>query len=325
MERTIVPATGPLLDEILALSHDIWGEGLSRDAYARFNRAQAASSWGAAHLERVALVTTDGTLLSTAKRYDLQARVDGRSVRVLGIGAVFTPPHQRRQRFAADLIERLLDRARGEGYEYALLFSAIGSEYYRRLGFRAVPIAQVSFVVRQKPGAPAVNVRSGEDRDLRFLAEMHEARATTCGARFFLERDADFIQFAISRKRMLAGLGPANFRQLEYFVVDEGGRAVAYAVVLNTDGVRMLTECGDRDPSGARLGALLQAVLARTPREKSAPVRAWLPRGFRPPQIDIVDEERPAVVMMIQALGSSAALLSPLEVGDVMYWLNDVM
>jgi hypothetical protein len=191
--------------------------------------------------------------------------------------------------------------------------------------FQAAPIPQVSFVVRQKPGAPAVNVRGGEDRDFRFLAEMHEARATTCGARFFLERDADFIQFAISRKRMLAGLGPANFRQLEYFVVDEGGRAVAYPVVLNTDGLRMLTECGDRDPSGARLGALLQAVLARTPVEKSPAIRAWLPRGFRPPQIDIVEEERPTVVMMIEALGSSADLRHPLAAGDVMYWLNDVM
>src|SRR5512140_1605605 len=129
MDRTIVPATGALLEDILAQSYDIWGEGLSRAAYARFNRAQAESPWGAAHLERVALVLS-GRLLCTAKCYDLRARLDGRAVRVLGIGAVFTPPYLRGQGFAPDLIHGLLERGRRDGYDLALLFSAIGADYY---------------------------------------------------------------------------------------------------------------------------------------------------------------------------------------------------
>jgi GNAT superfamily N-acetyltransferase len=321
----IVPATGALLDEILDATYPIWGEGLNRAAYARLNVAQLKTPWGGANLRRVALVSASSGLLSTAKRYTLSARLDGRPVRVLGIGAVFTPVRLRRHGFAAELIEQILDEGRRESFDLALLFSAIGPDYYRRFGFEPVPVEQASLTVRYKPGAPAILMRAGGDRDVPLLAEMHAARASASTWRFALERDADFIRFSITRKRLLAGLGPPGLRHLEYFVVEEGGRPVAYAVLLRSDGDRVLTECGDRDPTGARVGALLQVVFARTPNERQPAVRAWLPPGFRPPQVDVVPGDRAAVMMMLRPLQPGGGVTPPLTAADVAYWLGDVV
>jgi len=325
MDARVVAAAGEILEQILDETYPVWNEGLTRENYGRFNVAQRKTPWGTAHLQRVALVSSDGRLLSTAKRYDLCGRLDGRPVRVFGIGAVFTPPSLRRRGLAADLMERLLEAAAQEGYDLALLFSAIGPAYYRRFGFQAIPVEQVSIDLLVRPGSPAMPVRAGDDDDVRFLAEMHKARADASGWRFALERDADFIRFSIARKRLLAGFGPPGLRQLEYFVVDEGERPAAYAVLLRTHDVRMLCECGDRDPSGARVGALLQALLARAPAAPAHLVRAWLPPGFRPPQVDLRQIEPPALTMMIRPVREDAAIDPPLLPEDVMYWLGDVV
>ena len=85
----LVTAEGGVLTEILDGTYPIWGEGLSRDAYEKWNRAQMATLWGRANLRRVALVD-GGRVLASAKRYDLEALAGGRRIRVLGIGAVFT-------------------------------------------------------------------------------------------------------------------------------------------------------------------------------------------------------------------------------------------
>ena len=119
---TLVPATGAYLQQILRESHELWNDGLSAEAYARFWEAQRRTPWGLAHLDRVALVE-GGRVVTSAKRYDLAARIDGRIRRVLGIGAVFTSPRQRGRGAARVLMQRVLETAEAEGFEYAALFS----------------------------------------------------------------------------------------------------------------------------------------------------------------------------------------------------------
>ena len=89
MALTVVPATGDVLERVLADTLPLWNDGLSDEDYRKQWSAQLKTPWGAAHLDRVALV--DGPhVISSAKRYDLSLRLDGRIRRVLGIGAVFT-------------------------------------------------------------------------------------------------------------------------------------------------------------------------------------------------------------------------------------------
>jgi GNAT superfamily N-acetyltransferase len=315
----IVVAEGALLEQILGLTFDIWNEGLSRHAYAQWNAAQLRTQWGRAHLQRFALVDDAGQLLATAKRYRFRARVDGQVGWMAGIGAVFTPPLRRGKGYASQLVERLLEQERRDGVLLAGLFSEIGAAFYERLGFAAVPMNEVTVRIDRRDGAPAMLVRAGTDKDLPAIAAMHDVRSS--GAQFALQRDPAMIQYAVSKKRMLAGLGPGGLRHLEFVAAEEGATAVAYAVLhVNANGWT-LEEAGDRDPSGARLGAMLQALVARDPSGPVPLIRAWWPPAFPvPPQVSLTERSDPHDIFMVRPL---AGLPMPQQADDVFYWHSD--
>jgi len=275
----LVVAEGEQLEEILDATFPIWNEGLTRQAYGRWNAAQMRTAWGSQYLRRFALVDDHGRWVSSAKRYLLPVCLDGSARKMCGLGAVFTRPEARGKGHAAALIEQLAAGAGGEGASVAGLFSEIGEPFYQRLGFRTVPIDEVDVHVDRKDGAPAMLVRSGEARDLPAVAAMHEARGS--GVRFRLQRQVPLIEYALSKKRRLAGLGAGTGkrggRQTEFFVAEEGASAVAYAVITSSRGGWTLEEFGDRDPAGARLGALLQVLLAREPSIPTPLIRTWWP------------------------------------------------
>jgi hypothetical protein len=142
--------------------------------------------------------------------------------------------------------------------------------------------------------------------------------------RFHLDRDIDFVQYAITRKRLLAGLGPANARQLHFFIAEEGITAAAYVVLSVVGDDWTLEECGDRDASGARVGALLQALIARQPGERRPTIHAWLPLRFLPPQVTIASATPAAQTINIRMLGSSP-IVPPLSADEVLLWRNDML
>ena len=317
MEDLIV-ADRTLQEQILDGTYPIWGEGLSRESYSAWNRGQMSTEWGRSHLNRVALID-GGALLASAKRYDFEARVGAERVPVLGIGAVFTPVDQRGRGHARRLVERMVEDATARGCGYALLFSEIGAAFYESMGFRVVPRSLVSLKVVPKPdaGAPATFVRTGELADLPGIAEISARYAE--GATFALDRSAALIGFGFARRRLLAGLSPAGRRQVEFFVAEEGGRAAAYVFITRGPSGAVLEECGDRDPTGARIGAILQVLAAREPADPLSRMTSWLPRDLRPPQIDVSPEAPSPEIMMIRSLRDVAS-----DLHNIVYWQTDI-
>jgi hypothetical protein len=122
--------------------------------------------------------------------------------------------------------------------------------------------------------------------------------------RFHLDRDIDLLEHAIARKRLLAGLGPTGTRELQFFIAEEGITAAAYVVISVTGESWVLEECGDRDPSGARVGAILQALIARQPAERRPVIRAWLPPNFLPPQVTILSGQPATEWIDVRPLGA---------------------
>lgn len=321
MPFQVVPATGLVLEQVLTDTYPLWSDGLSRENYAKAWAAQLRTPWGQNHLDRVALV--DGPhVLSSAKRYDLSLRIDGRIRRVLGIGAVFTAAAHRGRGCARELLTRMLDTAVTEGQEFAMLFSEIAPAFYERLDFVPVPLIESTLEVDQKRGgAPAMLVRSGHETDLHAIAEMSAARSQD--ARLALDRNEDLIRFMVTRKRIHSGLAPSGYRNTEFLVVEEGYKAVAYLVSTEQDGRWMIEEAGDRDPSGARLGAMLQVMLARHPGERLPEIKCWWPQALVPPQITVAAATPTQEVMMIRPLRDRILPLPPLAAAEVVYWHAD--
>lgn len=302
-----------ILQQIYDETWQIWSDGLSRADYERYNAAQMATAWGAKHLSRVALVE-GGRLLASAKRYRLTVQVGAADVACLGIGAVFTPPDLRGRGHAAALVEAMIDEAREEGVPYALLFSEIDPAFYARLGFVPIPVLEASLRLRPtvRPGAPAVLMRGGDDRDAANIAAMHDARRrsdfTTArfGYSFALVRSEDYVRHAVTKRRLLAAFSPPGVRSVEFFVTEEGGNAVAYILISRGPEGVVLEEWGDRDPTGARVGAMLQVLAARTPAEPFPDLPVWVPRDFEPPQVERVDERVPRERAMIRGITQAA-------------------
>lgn len=313
-------ADEPLVERIIKETYPIWNEGLSLEGYRRWNALQMRTSWGAAHLWRVALMEGE-EILASAKGYDLR---DSR-LKVLGIGAVFTPESRRGQGWARELIEQMIDAAEREGYQAAVLFSEIGAEIYERMGFTAIPRETLTLDVRfPRQGPPATLVRAGDDTDLAYLAEFEQPAATLS-----LARTADLIKFGIAKRRIRAATAPLGSRVVEFFVSEEGHRPVSYVLLSRGpsgnlgDGpeVMWLEACGDRDPSGARVGAMLQVLRARTMGEPWPPFYAWLPDGWLPPQLKIVGRAAAEDIMMIRPIGKN--VLPKLAAKDVIWWHAD--
>ena len=230
MALTVVEAQGVCLERILGATYPIWHEGLTREAYGRFDTAQAKTAWGREHRRRVALVE-GADVLASATLLNLAGVCDERPVRVCGIGAVFADPLHRGRGHARALVERVLDDAARDGAGLALLFSDVHSTWCQRNGFERIPTTQVELSVAESPrhGAPMTLVRSGEKRDFAAIVAMGQVRAAP--DRFHLDRDVDLVQYAITKKRLLAGLGPAGVHQLQFFIAEEGHTAAAYVVV----------------------------------------------------------------------------------------------
>ena len=319
----LVVADGRMLEAILQATFPVWNEGLTRDAYARWNAAQLRTAWGADHLRRYALCDDRGRWVASAKRYLWPIRLDGASHTMCGLGAVFTRPEERGRGYAAMIIERLIEQSHSEGAVLAGLFSEIGDAFYERLGFRTVPLDEFDVQVERRHGAPAMLVRSGDGRDLSTLATMHATRSAD--VRFALRRDPPLVEYALTKKRMLAGLGQGaasrTERHMEFFVAEEGASAVAYVVLTVSPAGWTLEEAGDRDPAGARLGAILQVLLAREPSRPTPPIRAWWPPAMPvPPQVRLVNRVPARDIFMLRSI---ADVRIPSRAEDVFYWRSD--
>ena len=262
-------------------------------------------------------------LLASAEQYDLAGTLDGRALRICGVGAIVAAPGHSPDRVCT-LLEKSLDEAVRKGADMALLFCPADLKCDALDGFTRIPSSDVTLQVAESAhhGAPMTMVRGGEERDFSAMAAMGRVRAEPF--RFHLDRDVDFIHHVITRKRLRAGLASPGLRQLQFFIAEEGITAAAYVVVSSEGTAWTLEECGDRDGTGARVGALLQALIAREPAERRPTIRGWLPPGFLPPQLTVASTAPSTDFMMVRMLGSTPAASPELCGGDVLYWRNDV-
>jgi hypothetical protein len=319
---TVIAADRALLGTLADDAGEPSAHGLTGPAAARLHAALMKTPW-ASRCQRSFALVDGATVLASAERYDLAGVCDGRPMRICGIGSVCTSRSKRGHGFSRLLIQTLLDDSARDGGEMALLFALRSADQDERNGFceLATTDLTVKVIESARYGAPMMLVRGGEERDLAAIAAMGRLRAEPF--RVHLDRDIDFIRYVAARKRLRGALGPAHARQLQFFIAEEGITAAAYVIISVIGDTWTLEECGDRDPSGARVGALLQALIAREPSERRPTIRGWLPAGFLPPQVTIVSATPAAEFVGLRMLDSST--VPEFSADDVLYWRNDFL
>ncbi len=290
-------------------------EGLSRAAYSLWHKAQMRMPWGLRQQRTLAMLE-DGVVRASAEHYDLAGVIDGRPVPVCALGSIVGADPAA----AGALIDATANLVGQRGVTTILLF--IARDMAARIPHDGV-IAGTDLTLHvtesTRYGAPMTTVRVGEERDLPAIAAMGQIRGGPF--RFRLDRDVEFLRYIIARQRLLAGLGPIHRRQLHFFIAEEGITAAAYVVIDVCDNVWTLEECGDRDPTGARVGALLQALIAREPSTRRPTIRGWLPQGFLPPQVTITSSTPSPDVVVARLPGRTHG--PSLTQSDSLYWRSD--
>lgn len=293
---------------------------LSPAAFDRWQQAQNRTAWGRTHITQVALLGDDG-LQASAACYALSAVLDGRTVRVQAIGDLLH--HSANPDDARVLAEQVVSAASTAGVDVLLLLALQRPSWGRPLGFHDItpPTVELTCPPTPRPGAPMLSIRAGEDTDLTHIVGMGDTAWAT-SRRLHLVRDADFIKHGIVVDRLLAGLSPLGTQRLEFFATEEGTNAAAYVVMRVTADGWVLQQCGDRDPTGARVGAIIQALVARDPAAAAPRIRAWLPPGVVPPQVRTTPSEASLGCVMACVL-APARDSAPLTAADALYWRSD--
>jgi len=307
------------IEAVLRRSHAIWNEGLSPDDYIQFNLQQKETAWGRERYRF--LVAGEGeAVVSALKLYSFPGEIDGRAIRLAGIGAVFTPGEHRGRGHARALVEAALASARSLGHDAALLMSEIGGEYYQRLGFVALPAREAGclpFLPVPWPGEPAwlaggdpeahvAGLRPFLPDDLDALVAIHDD--ATRGQRFRLLRDRPAWEQSLFKADLLHRLKRGGGDRI--WVVERRGTIAAYVVLREVPGALQWREHGARFGSEEILVDLFWCALLHARRLGVNRLDAWqLPAVVTTRRL-YPAAQRPMrdPVIMLRALGTGPAL-----------------
>lgn len=175
MTYTFVPELDArLVAEAASHTHEIWSCGKSLDAHIERQKENLRRA-GPEILRYIGLVDETG-LIASIKRYGLVVHAPGvGKMPALGIGAVYTRKDARKKGAAATLLRWLLEDARSKGAALALLYSEIGTAYYERFGFVALPSNEHSAATKDFPSTTRLAIRPALPEDENAIIAFHEA------------------------------------------------------------------------------------------------------------------------------------------------------
>ena len=275
----------------------IWGGGLSEDRFQLFQR-RLADAPEARERYRLLGWFVKGTLTAAMKAYDLRATCAARPLRVLGVGAVFTPPELRRRGHAATMLRAVMDEYSSRGGQAAVLFSDIGVRYYERLGFRALESRECTVGAAELPRLPGSSrpaLAGDEPLMTRLFAASRGDRT------FALARDGWTLRFQLRRLRELARARGTG--EPEWGLIAEGRSGEGAAMVrLGRDSVDVLDAAWTTDAARDCVLSGMRDCLERAGRIH---LRLWPAGQMR----DLfAAEDRNAAVAMIAPLDGKSAI-----------------
>ena len=281
----------------------LWGGGLAEEPFVAYQRRLVRSPEAAGRYRVLGLLAA-GELLSAFKAYELQSTAglpSGRPLRVLGIGAVFTPPELRRRGHGSAMLARALEVHARSGVDAALLFSDIGSAFYERLGFRLLESTECLVEAARLPSRVGFRPATAGD-EARIAALLAASRG---GPGFSLSRDGWVLRFQLRRLRELARARNVGEPEWGILVEERFGHAAAL-VRLARDAVDLLDAGWTTDAAREALFGGLRECCSRSRRDllrlwPSHQLRGLYPEVHRPSALGMLAPLQPGVEVAARA------------------------
>ena len=289
---------------VLTESHALWGAGLSVPDYVGMWEEMADARWARAWYSWRVLADDHGRAVSSLKLYRPVLRLGEHIGRAAAIGAVLTPRALRRRGHAATLIRATLEVAALRGDTSALLFTDIGTEYYRAFGFTPLPCEDaVGSIVGEASSAPeGVSLRAMTVDDLDLVAVAQQASCT--GRPLAILRDRAHWEFLLLRAATFFRRFDGSGLERRFMIAMEGSRPIGYLVAVLGPGEWNLREADAFDGDPRTLARVLHAGAAEANASAAATVWGWIPRAVWPlvPAWRLRSQPRQRAIPMVVSL-----------------------
>jgi predicted acetyltransferase len=119
---------------------------------------------------------SSGRLMCSLKRYYYPIVSSKKSLRAIGLGAIYTDTAFRKQGYAAQLIKKVLQEASDEeNCDVAVLFSDIDTRYYKNLGFIELPSMNWKFELQHLgSSASSFGLKEGTPTEFEAMNSWYE-------------------------------------------------------------------------------------------------------------------------------------------------------
>jgi GNAT superfamily N-acetyltransferase len=279
--RFVVPTTEQVRS-VLVESHALWGAGLSVADYVGMWEEMADLPWARSWYSWRALVDDAGSVLASLKLYRPELRLGDATGRAAALGAVFTPRAVRRRGHAAALIRAALEEAAQRGDRAALLFTDIGTEYYRGFGFAPLPCEDAlgSLTGATSRATRGITFRRMTVDDLDPVAEAQ--RASAASRPIAVLRDRGHWEFLLLRAATFFRRLDGSDLTQRFMIAMESSRPIGYLVAVAGPGEWNLREAEAFDGDPATLARVLDAGAEKASAMQATTVWGWIPRSVWP-------------------------------------------
>jgi len=309
----LVLATRAEVDAISRESHLLWGAGLSLDAYRQLWEEVGRCSWAQKHARYYVWRDADGQVLSSMKIYRPRIRVMGHEGSCSVLGAIYTPRAFRRRGHAADMVLASLGAIRRREDLAAILFSDIGTQYYAKFGFGALPAIENMGRLPVRPVVPGHGLEFRPARAID-LGRFQAAHAISSARRSIaVLRDIEHWEFLWIRTRSFFSRVRDPSVQNSWSAAYRDGDFIGYVITVAGRGEWNVREVGSIDGDPATMAEILRQAGSMAYREGLRRFYGWLPAEI----LDCLDgwtirsRPRRRAVPMVQSYQGSPYPLEP--------------
>lgn len=287
-----------------------WNQGRNRAQYFDFLRRLMETPWGKKHWRVPALVDESGRAAAAMSLYDVFLRLEGKKLRLGGVGSFTVAPELRKRGLGRRLMDEVHAWLSAEGYDGAVLFSAIGPGYYARMGYEHLPTQSLEADVGRHWTPERVSSTPPALRDFRredLSAVMSLYNMAASAQRMALLRDEEYwdielLREGLSRERFCAYPHPRPF-----LVGEREGRIASYMRSARSlkDGALVVLEYAFEAGAKEDVAAMLALVRESLGPEAPAVLRGLLPSRFANlcPSRSLKWSEDRDSIMMIKSFG----------------------